>query len=278
MHHDMAQQGWVNATVLVLPAALCAFSPAADGGGGSGEWGSALGTIECVGWGLWLAAWCVESVADLQKMLFEAETKAAAAAAGAAAAAAAAGAAAPASVAVPTVPKSRGFEKPDRPPSLPPPAVASREPPPAVLGLPPFDGPRYGLWALCRHPNYAAELTAWTGMALAALPSVWATASAAAAAAGRPGGQSGGEGSVAAGEAATRASCLLALLILGPRMMFDCLLWWTGAAPAEHYSALRRPRYQEYQRRVPCLFPPVLGLRFACFCEGSWPHTPSKTE
>ena len=38
-----------------------------------------------------------------------------------------------------------------------------------------------------------------------------------------------------------------------PRMFYDCLVHWTGAAPAEHYSHLKRPAYSRCRRHHPFL-------------------------
>jgi hypothetical protein len=39
------------------------------------------------------------------------------------------------------------------------------------------------------------------------------------------------------------------------RFFYDCLVYWTGAAPAEQQSVGKRPEYREYQRTTPVLFP-----------------------
>ena len=39
------------------------------------------------------------------------------------------------------------------------------------------------------------------------------------------------------------------------RFFYDCLLHWTGAEPAEHFSVLRRERYRDYQRSTRVLWP-----------------------
>lgn len=45
-----------------------------------------------------------------------------------------------------------------------------------------------------------------------------------------------------------------------PAGMYDCLVYWTGAGPAEYYSERRRKDYPNYQRQVNVLVPGVLGL------------------
>ena len=44
--------------------------------------------------------------------------------------------------------------------------------------------------------------------------------------------------------------------------VYDCLVYWTGAGPAEYYSVQRRPGYRDYQAAVPCLFPSFVGEVF----------------
>ena len=48
---------------------------------------------------------------------------------------------------------------------------------------------------------------------------------------------------------------ILALLANLVYCLWICLRWWTGAAPAEHYSKQRRPTYKDYIRRVSCIVP-----------------------
>lgn len=102
----------------------------------------------------------------------------------------------------------------------------------AVLGHPPFDGARFWQWTCCRHPNYWGEWAAWSGLALAALPSALRHGSG----------------------ALTRAG-LVTMLALCSRFLYDCLMYWTGAEPAEHFSAKKRPEYKDYQCRVRVFWP-----------------------
>jgi hypothetical protein len=51
------------------------------------------------------------------------------------------------------------------------------------------------------------------------------------------------------------AVTLVLLLLFLVRGLFDCLVHWTGAAPAEHFSTAKRPAYRHYQATVPVLFP-----------------------
>lgn len=99
----------------------------------------------------------------------------------------------------------------------------------ATLGMAPNDK---FLWKLCRHPNYFGEWMAWFGFAIASLPSL----------------------KVTSGYELASLFHFLAILLI-PRLLYDCLVHWTGAGPAEHYSVKKRPSYMDYQRTVRCFFP-----------------------
>ncbi len=91
-----------------------------------------------------------------------------------------------------------------------------------------------GLWRYTRHPNYFAEWMVWNGLVIAAIPS-W----------------------IALYE---RESMLIwGLLAVGlfftSRFMYTTLVYYTGAVPAEHYSALKRPAYKDYQASTNMFFP-----------------------
>ena len=101
-----------------------------------------------------------------------------------------------------------------------------------VLGHPPYDGKEYWLWARSRHPNYFFEWCCWVSLTIAALPSF---------------------GRLDAPIAAKLGYALA--LYLTPRTFYYCLVHWTGAEPAEHFSVLRRERYREYQRSTRVLWP-----------------------
>jgi steroid 5-alpha reductase family enzyme len=108
----------------------------------------------------------------------------------------------------------------------------------AVLGLEPYDGSKYWLWTRCRHPNYFFEWLSWIGFAIMGFGSVvtkdkWLM---------------GGEG--------VYMTVLLTLsLLLMLRFFYDCLVYWTGAAPAEQQSVRKRPRYRDYQAKTRVIFP-----------------------
>ena len=108
----------------------------------------------------------------------------------------------------------------------------------AVLGFKPFDSSRYWLWTRCRHPNYFFEWASWISFATIGFGSVatkhrW----------------------LKGGEDTYTTFLLVATLLLMVRFFYDCLVYWTGAAPAEQQSVRKRPLYEEYQRRTRVFFP-----------------------
>lgn len=92
---------------------------------------------------------------------------------------------------------------------------------------------------------------AWAGFVLAAAPSL---------------ADYHHSGRMGALQAAAWAAVLAGLL----RLFYDCLLHWTGAGPAEYYSARKRPAYRAYQQTTRCFFP--LELPFVShFRTPGWP-------
>ena len=172
MLHDVLQQAGANACVLACPVMLACFDGAPQ-----------VSLAEWFGYAVWLVAWCWESVADGQKLLFQ--------------------------------------------------ALSKKDKHSAVLGYPPFAGRAYCLWALCRHPNYWGEWVAWNGLIVASIPSLLRL-----------------PGCSMLGKLA-----LSAMLFVLSRFMYDCLMHWTGAEPAEHHSAKKRARYASYQKTTRCFWP-----------------------
>lgn len=129
-------------------------------------------------------------------------------------------------------------------------AAAGTKQPPAVLGHAPFDTPRYGLWTLCRHPNYFCEWMCWNSLVCASIPSLLVLSNCSMAA----------------------KFALAAILFFVSRFFHDCLLHWTGAAPAEFFSVQKRgAAYKEYQATTRCFWPfEMPGVDH--FRESGWPH------
>merc|ERR1712130_505523 len=102
-----------------------------------------------------------------------------------------------------------------------------------------------GLWRYSRHPNYFCEWMVWCSLALSSLPSLLAFCSAQQELLITKVGLSGG-------------------LLFVVHAMYQCLVNYTGAVPAEFYSIKKRPvgcankkilAYAEYQKRVNMFFP-----------------------
>ena len=107
-----------------------------------------------------------------------------------------------------------------------------------VLGHKPWDTDSFKLWTLSRHPNYFFEWCCWVGLVVVGLSSLVDTEA---------------RGPVPMSTGVQLGFLLIHVGLL--RFFYDCLLHWTGAEPAEHFSVLKRPAFKEYQVRVRCFFP-----------------------
>ena len=121
-------------------------------------------------------------------------------------------------------------------------ATASRT---AVLGFAPYDGTEYWLWRECRHPNYFFEYMCWYSLILLSIPSALDLVEA-----------------IETNHVTTNPWMVRALqagiwilLVCLNRALYDCLLYWTGAEPAESRSVTRRPKYKDYQKTTNIFFP-----------------------
>ncbi|CAM9163435.1 unnamed protein product, partial [Ectocarpus fasciculatus] len=108
----------------------------------------------------------------------------------------------------------------------------------SVLGYHPFDTGKYCLWTWCRHPNYFFEWMSWVSFAMIGFGSIVTM-----------NGWMGGD------DVAPLTVLCSATLVLTMRFFYDCLVYWTGAAPAEQQSVRKRPMYQKYQETTQVLFP-----------------------
>jgi steroid 5-alpha reductase family enzyme len=91
-----------------------------------------------------------------------------------------------------------------------------------------------GLWKYTRHPNYFAEWTIWNSLIIISIPSWLALRS---------------------------SESLIIWVLLGfallfvSLMMYNTLVYLTGAIPSEYYSLQKRPNYKSYTKRVNMFFP-----------------------
>ena len=93
-----------------------------------------------------------------------------------------------------------------------------------------------GLWNYTRHPNYFGEWVVWTSLVVTSIPSLLAMWS--------------------SEEENLVVKLMMTMgLSLVSYSMYDCLVYYTGAVPAEFYSVKSRPKYAEYQKTVNMFFP-----------------------
>jgi steroid 5-alpha reductase family enzyme len=91
-----------------------------------------------------------------------------------------------------------------------------------------------GLWQYTRHPNYFAEWLVWNALIIIAIPSWLAIQS---------------------------LEPLIIWILLGfgllyvSLIMYNTLVYITGAKPSEYYSLQKRPDYKSYKKRVNMFFP-----------------------
>jgi steroid 5-alpha reductase family enzyme len=97
-----------------------------------------------------------------------------------------------------------------------------------------------GLWRFCRHPNYFSEWMVWNGLIVASAPSWWA---------------------LRVVEPTWLWLLLGAALLYTSYVMYNTLVYLTGAVPSEYYSVKKRPGYRDYQQQTNRFFPgPVRGV------------------
>ncbi|WP_069159877.1 DUF1295 domain-containing protein [Nocardia altamirensis] len=91
-----------------------------------------------------------------------------------------------------------------------------------------------GLWRYCRHPNYFGHWMQWNAVILLVLPTLISRRDDTA--------------------GALWVITLIGLLSISAALYYT-LVYYTGAAPTEYYSAQSRPDYAEYQRTTNRFFP-----------------------
>ena len=166
MQVEVLVQGLANAAYLAMPAFVIASNSS-----------DSLSIFEAIGLLIWVAAFGIETVSDLQKMKFLKDMN------------------------------KQGLKN-------------------KVCNV--------GLWRYSRHPNYFAEWMVWNALLMASIPSWFAL---------------------------QNAEPLLVWLLLGlgllfvSRIMYVTLVYYTGAKPAEFYSAQKRPEYKKYQQTTNMFFP-----------------------
>ncbi len=89
-----------------------------------------------------------------------------------------------------------------------------------------------GLWRYCRHPNFFGEWLLWLSYAFGAFVNL-------------PGIRDDGKYIFGSGY----------IIMCTPLLMYYCLVYYTGAVPAEYYSIQKRPDYREYKRSTNMFWP-----------------------
>ena len=90
-----------------------------------------------------------------------------------------------------------------------------------------------GLWKYSRHPNYFFEWMVWNGVILYSVPSLLNSQT------------------ISEINMILIAGCLL----YASKLMYDTLVYKTGAVPSEYFSLKKRPGYKEYQEKTSQFFP-----------------------
>jgi len=88
-----------------------------------------------------------------------------------------------------------------------------------------------GLWKYTRHPNYFSEWMIWNGLIIASFSSLLVNSSMLI--------------------FLSTTTSLLYITIL----MYQTLIFLTGAIPSEYYSLIKRPDYKSYKKTTNMFFP-----------------------
>ena len=90
-----------------------------------------------------------------------------------------------------------------------------------------------GLWKYSRHPNYFFEWMVWNGVILYSVSSLL------------------NNQTISEFNLILIAGCL----VYASKLMYDTLVYKTGAVPSEYFSLKKRPGYKEYQEQTSQFFP-----------------------
>ena len=91
-----------------------------------------------------------------------------------------------------------------------------------------------GFWKYTRHPNYFAEWMLWNSLIISSLPSLFYFYSI---------------------ESQLIWIGMLVSLIYISKIMYNTLVYYTGAIPSEYYSLKKRPNYKKIQKNTNMFFP-----------------------
>ena len=92
-----------------------------------------------------------------------------------------------------------------------------------------------GLWKYTRHPNYFFEWMVWNGVILYSIPSLLNIYTL----------------------SQFNKLIIVGCLLYASKLMYDTLVYKTGAVPSEYFSLIKRPNYKEYQQRTNQFFPRI---------------------
>jgi len=93
-----------------------------------------------------------------------------------------------------------------------------------------------GLWMYTRHPNYFAEWMVWNSLIISSLPSLFYFYSI---------------------ESQLIWIGIFICLIYVSKIMYNTLVYYTGAIPSEYYSLRKRPDYKQIQKSTNMFFPGI---------------------